>query len=160
MSKQRLDAFYSHGILSGTLKQLAGGASEVDLDARDVRQLLRALSEHYPKLAPHLASGYAIAIDGEIFQDACAMDDAITLIEAAAAKATHHAAAPRDIATSVHLGEPNKPPPVAKSTRVIHAAEFSGKTYLETEADVDAFVSALKAELLAAIHAGQMARVQ
>ena len=57
-------------ILSGTLKQLAGGASEIELDARDVRQLLRVLSERYPELAPHLESGYAIAIDGEIFQDA------------------------------------------------------------------------------------------
>ena len=57
-------------VLSGTLKQLAGGASEVELEARDVRQLLRALGESYPALAPHLESGYAIAIDGEIFQDA------------------------------------------------------------------------------------------
>jgi molybdopterin converting factor small subunit len=57
-------------VLSGTLRQLAGGASEIELDARDVRQLLRVLSERYPELAPHLESGYAIAIDGEIFQDA------------------------------------------------------------------------------------------
>ena len=57
-------------ILSGTLKDLAGGDSEVELEARDVRQLLRALGERYPELAPHLEEGYAIAIDGEIFQDA------------------------------------------------------------------------------------------
>jgi len=57
-------------VLSGTLKQLAGGASEIEVEARDVRQLLRALGERYPVLAPHLESGYAIAIDGEIFQDA------------------------------------------------------------------------------------------
>ena len=56
--------------LSGTLKQLAGGAAEIDIEARDVRQLLRALGERYPELAPHLDDGYAIAIDGEIFQDA------------------------------------------------------------------------------------------
>lgn len=56
--------------LSGTLKQLAGGTAEIELDARDVRQLLRALGERYPALAPHLEQGYAIAIDGEIFQDA------------------------------------------------------------------------------------------
>ena len=56
--------------LSGTLKQLAGGESEIEVEARDVRQLLRALAERYPELAPHLESGYAIAIDGEIFQDA------------------------------------------------------------------------------------------
>jgi len=57
-------------ILSGTLRDLAGGDSEVELEARDVRQLLRALGERYPELAPHLEQGYAIAIDGEIFQDA------------------------------------------------------------------------------------------
>ena len=57
-------------ILSGTLKQIAGGVSEIEVEARDVRQLLRALARRYPELAPHLESGYAIAIDGEIFQDA------------------------------------------------------------------------------------------
>ena len=56
--------------LSGTLKQLAGGVSEIEIEARDVRQLLRTLGARYPDLAPHLESGYAIAIDGEIFQDA------------------------------------------------------------------------------------------
>ena len=56
--------------LSGSLKQLAGGVAEMDLDASDVRQLLRALGERCPALAPHLDDGYAIAIDGEIFQDA------------------------------------------------------------------------------------------
>jgi len=59
-----------HVVLSGTLQQLAGGASRIELDACDVRQLLRALGERFPALAPHLESGYAIAIDGEIFQDA------------------------------------------------------------------------------------------
>ena len=57
-------------VLSGTLKELAGGTSELDLEAADVRQLLRALGDRFPALAPHLDEGYAIAIDGEIFQDA------------------------------------------------------------------------------------------
>ncbi len=57
-------------ILSGTLKQIAGGVSEIEIEARDVRQLLRELGIRFPGLAPHLESGYAIAIDGEIFQDA------------------------------------------------------------------------------------------
>ena len=56
-------------VLSGTLKQLAGGEGQVVVAARDVRQLLRELSERFPELAPHLETGYAIAIDGEIFQD-------------------------------------------------------------------------------------------
>lgn len=57
-------------ILSGTLRQLAGDIEQVDIDARDVRQLLRLLGERFPELVPHLESGYAVAIDGEIFQDA------------------------------------------------------------------------------------------
>ncbi len=57
-------------LLSGTLRELAGAPSEVEVAARDVRQLLRELAALYPALEPHLESGYAIAIDGEIFQDA------------------------------------------------------------------------------------------
>jgi len=57
-------------VLSGTLKELAGGAAQIEIEAGNVRQLLRALGERYPALAPHLDDGYAIAIDGQIFQDA------------------------------------------------------------------------------------------
>ena len=52
------------------------------------------------------------------------------------------------------------PKPVAKTTRVIRAAELSSKAYLETKEDVDAFVGTLKTELMAAIEAGQKTRVQ
>ena len=57
-------------VLSGTLKRLAGDVALIEVEARDIRQLIRALGERYPALAPHLDGGYAIAIDGEIFQDA------------------------------------------------------------------------------------------
>lgn len=58
-------------VLSGTLKQVAGGVGEFDLDARDVRHLLRLLGERVPALAEHLTKdSYAVAIDGEIYQDA------------------------------------------------------------------------------------------
>jgi hypothetical protein len=91
-----------------------------------------------------------------------AMDDAITLIEAAAAKqqAPLHVASPGDIARPVQVGSPNVPAPAAKPTRVIRAAELSAKTYLETEADIDAYVSRLREALVAAINSGQKARVQ
>lgn len=57
-------------VLSGSLQQLAGGDALVEIDARNVKQLLRMLSERYPALAPHLEQdSFAIAIDGEIFQD-------------------------------------------------------------------------------------------
>ena len=93
-------------------------------------------------------------------QSGHAMDDAVALIEAAAAKPPRQASTPGDTTKAVQTGQPSMPPPVAKTTRVIRAVDFSSKTYLETEADVDAYVSKLKAELLAAIRAGQMARIQ
>jgi hypothetical protein len=67
---------------------------------------------------------------------------------------------PGDMAKPVQTGQLNVPAPVAKTTRVIRVADFSTKTYLETEADVDACVAKLKAELLAAIRSGQLARLQ
>jgi molybdopterin synthase sulfur carrier subunit len=46
-----------------------GGAEQVDIDARDVRQLIRALDERFPGLGVKLGDGVAIAIDGEIIND-------------------------------------------------------------------------------------------
>jgi hypothetical protein len=89
-----------------------------------------------------------------------AMDEAITLIEADAAKPVHHVAAPGNIAQPVHTGQRNVPAPAAKTTKVIRAAELSSKTYLETEADVNAYLTMLKAELMSAVQAGQIARIQ
>lgn len=57
-------------VLSGNLKQFTGGETEFDLDADTVRKLFRALGERYPTLAPHLEEGVAVAIDGQIYQDA------------------------------------------------------------------------------------------
>ncbi len=56
--------------LTGNMRQLAEGDVELDIDARDVRGVLRALAERFPRMAPHLEEGIAVAIDGEIFQDA------------------------------------------------------------------------------------------
>jgi len=58
-------------ILSGMLKQLAHGVAEHDIEARDVRHLLRQLAERHPATQPYLAEeAFAVAIDGEIHQDA------------------------------------------------------------------------------------------
>lgn len=97
-----------------------------------------------------------------LLQDASgdAMDEAINLVEAAAAKPAHQVATPGDTADPLKTGAPNVPQPPAKTTKVIRAAELSSKTYLETEADVELYVAKLKTELLAAVRSGQMARVQ
>lgn len=47
-----------------------------------------------------------------------------------------------------------------KSIQAVHAASVLDQSYLETEADVDAYISKLKAELLAVVRAGKKARVQ
>jgi molybdopterin synthase sulfur carrier subunit len=60
----------AHVTLIGTLRQLTGGVTELDVDAATVRQLFARLGEKYPELAPHLEQGLAVAIDGQIYQDA------------------------------------------------------------------------------------------
>jgi sulfur-carrier protein len=57
-------------VLTRGLTRFTGGEREVELDAENIRQLLRVLGERYPNLEPHLKDGVAVAIDGEIFQDA------------------------------------------------------------------------------------------
>jgi|SRR5919201_853415 molybdopterin converting factor small subunit len=60
----------AHVTLIGNLRQFTGGATELEVEASNVRQLFRRLSELYPELAPHLEKGLAVAIDGQIYQDA------------------------------------------------------------------------------------------
>ena len=57
-------------VLTKGLTQFTGGAREFELEVSNVRQLLRLLGDRYPALAPHLEEGVAVAIDGEIYQDA------------------------------------------------------------------------------------------
>jgi sulfur-carrier protein len=60
----------AHVTLIGNLRQYTGGVTELDLEAATVRQLFMRLAERYPALAPHLEQGLAVAIDGQIYQDA------------------------------------------------------------------------------------------
>ncbi len=57
-------------VLTGNLRNFTGGQTEFDLEASNVRQLFRRLGEVYPALKPHLEEGVAVAIDGQIYQDA------------------------------------------------------------------------------------------
>jgi len=60
----------AHVTLIGNLRQLTGGITQLDVDAASVHQLFTRLGEKYPALAPHLTQGLAVAIDGQIYQDA------------------------------------------------------------------------------------------
>ncbi len=56
--------------LIGNLRQYTDDVTELDIDAANIRQLFRKLGEKFPALAPHLEEGLAVAIDGQIYQDA------------------------------------------------------------------------------------------
>jgi sulfur-carrier protein len=57
-------------VLVGNLGQLTGGIAEFDLPATTVKDLFRQLTDLYPALGRHLDDGIAVAVDGQIFQDA------------------------------------------------------------------------------------------
>ena len=57
-------------VFTGNFRRFADGDTETEVLASNVRDLLARLGERYPALAPHLDDGVAIAIDGEIHQDA------------------------------------------------------------------------------------------
>jgi molybdopterin converting factor small subunit len=59
----------AHVTLIGNLRQFTGGIVELDIEAANVRQLFARLGERFPDLAPHLETGSAVAIDGQIYQD-------------------------------------------------------------------------------------------
>ncbi len=60
----------AHVVLIGNLRQYTGGITELEVDAKTIRQLFTKLGQKYPELAPHLEDGLAVAIDGQIYQDA------------------------------------------------------------------------------------------
>jgi molybdopterin converting factor small subunit len=60
----------AHVTLTGNLSQFTGGIAEMSIEAGNVHQLFARLGADYPALAPHLEQGLAVAIDGQIYQDA------------------------------------------------------------------------------------------
>ena len=55
--------------LWGALRPHAGGAPSVLVNAKTIRELFRKLEEDYPGMAPHIARGVAVSINGKIFRD-------------------------------------------------------------------------------------------
>lgn len=56
--------------LGATLSMAAGGRTEFDVEAGNIMQLLKALERDYPELAPIIERGVAVAIDGQIYNNA------------------------------------------------------------------------------------------
>ena len=57
-------------VLVGNLAQLTEGVAEFNLSVTSVKQMFEQLTELHPTLARHLDQGVAVAIDGQIYQDA------------------------------------------------------------------------------------------
>ncbi len=57
-------------VLTRALRRFAEGQAEFELEVSTVRDLFRQLGERYPSMQPHLEQGIAVAIDGQIYQDA------------------------------------------------------------------------------------------
>ena len=60
----------AHVTLITQLTQFTGGVRTLHVEANSVQRLLRLLGERFPELAPHLEAGVAVAIDGQIYQEA------------------------------------------------------------------------------------------
>lgn len=88
-----------------------------------------------------------------------ALDSAIVIIETAQAKEPPKAASPGDKATVIKTGQAVAPV-MPKPAKVIRAADLATQSYLETEAEVEDYITRLRTELLAAIKSGQRARIQ
>ena len=60
-------------ILSGAASQrFTGGRTEIEVEADTVRRLILELDRRFPGLGRQVEEGMAIAVDGEILQDAYA----------------------------------------------------------------------------------------
>lgn len=55
--------------LSGSLRDAAGGAASISIDASTIRELLRKIVERYPRMQSRVDDGVAVSINGEIFRD-------------------------------------------------------------------------------------------
>jgi molybdopterin converting factor small subunit len=60
-----------HVMMTGiAARRLTGGQTEFDVEADTVRRLIVELERRFPGLGTQIDESMAIAIDGEIFQDA------------------------------------------------------------------------------------------
>ena len=62
-----------HVVIAGmAARRFTGGQSEFDVEATTVRRMITELERRFPGLGHQIDEGMAVAIDGEIFQDAYA----------------------------------------------------------------------------------------
>lgn len=56
--------------ISSRVRDFTGGVDAFEVEALTIRSLIRELDVRFPGLGAHVEESMAIAIDGEIFQDA------------------------------------------------------------------------------------------
>lgn len=60
-----------HVVITGAnARRLTGGQSAFDVEATNVRRLILELDRRFPGLGKQIDEGMAVAINGEIYQDA------------------------------------------------------------------------------------------
>jgi molybdopterin converting factor small subunit len=58
-------------VITGTAaRRFTGGQTEVEVEANTVRRMITELDRRFPGLGHQIDEGMAVAINGEIFQDA------------------------------------------------------------------------------------------
>jgi sulfur-carrier protein len=55
--------------LWGSLSAAAGGKEKIEVEAKDIRELFRKLTEQFPGVEPLIEQGVAVSIDGVIYRD-------------------------------------------------------------------------------------------
>ncbi|WP_135506164.1 MoaD/ThiS family protein [Roseovarius aestuariivivens] len=53
----------------GSLSQFTEDRREVEIEAKNLRELLDGLAESYPGLKPQLERGVSVSIDGRVYND-------------------------------------------------------------------------------------------
>jgi len=56
--------------LGGPLMSQAGGVTEFEVEAANIRELIARLGELYPQLRPVLDRGVAVSVNGTIYRNA------------------------------------------------------------------------------------------
>ncbi len=54
----------------GSLRSATDGQAEVEVDARNFKELLDRLAAEYPGLKPQIDRGVSLALDGKIYREA------------------------------------------------------------------------------------------
>jgi sulfur-carrier protein len=55
--------------LWGSLGAAAGGHDKLNIEAKNIRELLQNLAQQYPGVEPYLQQGIAVSINGVIYRD-------------------------------------------------------------------------------------------